>query len=347
MNPGTMLFIGTFFRNQQDILYVNDELIRHLEIDGWSTWHASQKKYKLLFLLDIVWTIISKRNRYQLAEVDVFSGPAFLWAEVAVNVLHWLKKPIILVLHGGNLPVFSQRYPNRMKKMLCLADRVVTPSAYLFEQLRKFRPDIKIIPNPINLENYTYRAREMPTPRLIWLRAFHEIYNPSLAPRVVHDLVALNPSIELTMVGPDKGDGSLQRMLAVAASLQIKDRIKVTGQVPRAEVPGLLDASDICINTTNVDNTPVSLIEAMAAGLCIVSTNVGGIPYLLDHGVDALLVPPDDPPAMAAAIQQILTNPHLAQTLSSNARRKAETFSWQVIFPLWKNLIAGLLKEME
>jgi glycosyltransferase involved in cell wall biosynthesis len=115
--------------------------------------------------------------------------------------------------------------------------------------------------------------------------------------------------------------------------------------VLRGDIPGWLDTADIFLNTTNIDNTPVSLIEAMAAGLCIVSTNVGGIPYLLEDGVDALLVPPGDPRAMANAIQRILTDPRLPQKLSSNARRKAEGFSWQVVYPMWENLISDLLLE--
>ena len=345
MTPKTILFISTFSRSHQDIPYINDELIQHLETHGWSTVRASSKTNKLLFLLDVVWTIISKRNRYHLAEVDVFSGPAFIWAEVAVQLLRWLKKPVILVLHGGNLPLFSKRHPGRVKRLLSLASRVVTPSAYLFEHLHHIRPDITILPNPIQLENYTFHPRLTPSPRLLWLRAFHEIYNPSLAPRVLHELVARNPGIELTMVGPDKGDGSLQRMLAVADSLQVRDKLKLTGQVPRADVPQWLAGSDIFINTTNIDNTPVSIIEAMAAGMCIVSTNVGGIPCLLEHGVDSLLVLPDDPPAMANAIQKILNDPPLAQTLSTNARRKAEGFSWQVIYPMWETLISQVLQE--
>ncbi len=62
--------------------------------------------------------------------------------------------------------------------------------------------------------------------------------------------------------------------------------------VEKSEVPAWLAKGDIFLNTTNVDNTPVSVIEAQAAGLCVVSTNVGGIPFLLENGKDALLVPP-------------------------------------------------------
>ncbi|HMV50604.1 MAG TPA: glycosyltransferase family 4 protein, partial [Blastocatellia bacterium] len=81
------------------------------------------------------------------------------------------------------------------------------------------------------------------------------------------------------------------------------------------------------------------VIEAMAGGLCIVSTNAGGLPYLLEDGEDALLVPPNDPGAMAAAVRRLLTEAGLAERLSRNARRKAESFDWSAVLPQWRTLL--------
>jgi glycosyltransferase involved in cell wall biosynthesis len=107
-------------------------------------------------------------------------------------------------------------------------------------------------------------------------------------------------------------------------------------------VPHWLQNGDIFINTTNYDNTPVSVLEAMACGLCIVSTNVGGLPFLLHDGMDALLVPPNDPAAMSTAIQRILTEPGLALTLSINGRKLVEQFDWQKVYPLWEDLFKNI-----
>ena len=127
-------------------------------------------------------------------------------------------------------------------------------------------------------------------------------------------------------------------------SLDVAHLVTVVGGIPRTEVPEWLNKGDILLNTTNYDNTPVSVIEAMACGLCIVSTDVGGIPYLLDHEVDALLVPPDDAPVMAAAVRRLLREPGLAQTLSHNARRKAEGFDWSFVLPQWEELFASIVQ---
>jgi glycosyltransferase involved in cell wall biosynthesis len=175
------------------------------------------------------------------------------------------------------------------------------------------------------------------------LRAFHEIYNPVLAPQVLALLSSRHPGACLTMVGPDKGDGSLQRTRKLAADISVLDRIEFPGQVDKGAVPGWLDRGDIFLNTANMDNTPVSVIEAMACGMCVVSTDVGGMPYLLEDGRDGLLVPPGDAEAMAAAVNRILLEPRLAERLSANARRKVEASDWSAVLPMWDKLLTSLL----
>lgn len=334
----SVLFIGNHFK-KEGFYYLSDELIHRLNKEAWVTYSTSRFQCKIFRLVNMLWTAFQKRKEYKVAEVDVFSGAAFFWGEQVTFLLDKLGKPIILTLHGGNLPDFAQKHPHRVTRVLDLATKVVTPSAYLYEKFRKIRPDIQVIPNPIEISKYPFRQRSTPTARVIWLRAFHEIYNPSLGPRVINELADNWPGIQLTMVGPDKGDGSLSRMLATADKLRVREMIKVSGAIPRDQVPLWLDENDIFINTTNIDNTPVSVIEAMACGLCIVSTNVGGLPYLLENGKDALLVPPNDSSSMANAINEILTHPTLAQKLSQNARRKAEYYSWEAIYPKWEKLL--------
>ena len=111
------------------------------------------------------------------------------------------------------------------------------------------------------------------------------------------------------------------------------------GPSSKDEIPKRLDQGDVFLNTTRVDNTPVSVLEAMACGLCIISTKVGGIPYLLDDEHDALLVPTDDASEMAKAVQRLITEDGLADRLSSNARRKAEQFDWSHVLPKWEKVL--------
>jgi glycosyltransferase involved in cell wall biosynthesis len=93
------------------------------------------------------------------------------------------------------------------------------------------------------------------------------------------------------------------------------------------------------LNTSTIDNAPVSVLEAMACGLDVISTNVGGIPFLLQHEHDALLVPPNDAAAMADSVRCLLSRPDLAERLSRNARAKTEQMDWPVILPQWEQLL--------
>jgi glycosyltransferase involved in cell wall biosynthesis len=203
------------------------------------------------------------------------------------------------------------------------------------------RTDIIQLPNAIDCQNYAFRLRQNAQPRLLWLRAFHRIYEPMLAPRVLERLSNAFPESRLTMIGKDKGDGSLAETRTAADRLGVLNRCDFLPAVPKQCVPEALQNGDIYLNTSTIDNAPVSVIEAAASGLCIVSTNVGGIPHLLTARRDALLVPPGDEDLMAESVREVLTVPGLAETLSSNARQTALQFDWQNVLPQWQDLIAA------
>jgi len=341
MKPG-LVFIGNYLDPSRHSPPIGIELASRLRARGWEVLLTSSYENRLLRLLDMVSTVFLKRDFYQVAQVDVFSGLAFFWAEFVCQALRVLKKPYVLTLHGGNLPVFADKWPWWVRNLLSSAVAVTAPSQYLFQKMRPYCCSLEFLPNPINLSAYSFQERKHVALCLVWLRAFHHIYNPSLAPRVLALLKEEFPDANLTMVGPDKGDGSLELTRKVAQDLGVQDGVEYLGSVPKANVPDVLQQGDIFINTTNVDNTPISVLEAMACGLCVVTTNVGGLPYLLEDGVDALLVPPDDPQAMANAIRRLLTEPGFSEKLSANARRKAEGFDWSMILPQWEKLFLEL-----
>jgi glycosyltransferase involved in cell wall biosynthesis len=313
-------------------------LAEKLQSRGWKVITTSAKVFQPLRLMDMVSAILLKQGHYSLAQIDVFSGKAFIFAQVCSFLLAHLDKPIVMTLHGGGLPDFARKHPKRLKRTLARATAVVSPSPYHQVELKQYRADIRLIPNPIDLSTLKYKHRAKPTANLVWVRSFHEIYNPSMAPRVLQQLAPDFQDIQLWMIGPDKGDGSLQRMLTLAEKLNVRHRIHIVGGLPHTEIPDWLSKGDIFINTTNFDTAPRCVLEAMAIGLCIVSTEVGGIPYLVEHEQEGLLVPPDDAPAMAAAIKRLLIEPNLGSKLSKNARIKAENYDWSQILTKWEAL---------
>jgi glycosyltransferase involved in cell wall biosynthesis len=153
------------------------------------------------------------------------------------------------------------------------------------------------------------------------------------------------PEATLTMVGPDKGDGSLDRLVELADRLGVSERLKLTGLVEKSRVPELLDESVVFLNTATIDNAPLSLMEAAACGLCIVTTNVGGIRHLWSDGKDAVLVPAGDVAAMAGGVLRVLRDREFAERISAAARRKAEALDWSETLPRWEELFTRVAAE--
>ena len=336
-----VLFIGAFPSPEAGHRGVCEDLALRLSDRGWDALVVSSLEGRIQRIADICRTAWLRRREYMVAHIDVYSGLAFAWAEVAALVVRRAGRPYILTLRGGNLPGFARRWPGRVRRLFARAAAITAPSRYLSEQMHGYRGDIRLLPNPVDIRGYEFRLRLKPAPRLVWLRAFHWIYNPGLAVDVAARLLAEYPNVQLVMVGRGKGDGSLQAVQERAATLGLSQRLILPGGVPKSAVSQWLNRGDIFLNTANVDNTPISVIEAMACGLCVVSTNAGGMPYLVEHEREGLLVPPNDAKAMAEAARRLLTDPALAERLSKGARARAEQHDWPMILPQWETLLAA------
>ncbi len=332
--PG-VLFVGNFLSTTSNPHYC-EELADRLAARGWPVLRTSTYVQRARRLADMLQTVWTRRHDYQVAHVDVFSGSAFMWAEIVCLELARLGKPYMLTLRGGLLDTFGRQWPRRMRRLLKSAALVSAPSEYLRHGCEHLLPNIQTIPNGIDADAYEFAPRTSARPRLIWVRAFHKTYNPVLAVDTLAAVHRRYPRATLHMIGADKHDGTMDAVLQRAREVGVFDRLALLGRVPKAGLPGYLADADIFINTTDVDNTPVSVLEAMAAGLCVVSTSVGGIPYLLSHERNALLVPPRDVSAMAGAIEHLIERPELAEKLSRAGHHKALECDWGSVLDRWE-----------
>ncbi|HQJ33018.1 MAG TPA: glycosyltransferase family 4 protein [Anaerolineaceae bacterium] len=341
----TIYIAGNFLSKSVGVRGAGEDLAEKLRMNGWKVITASTHPNRVRRLIDLLWTAWHHRNNYQVVAVEVYSDLAFRWAELLCTFLRSIKKSYILTLHGGKLPEFAQKNSGRFRKLLLSAKAVTTPSKYLQQELLGIHEKIIYLPNGIELSVYPSCRLDALEPNLIWLRAFHQIYNPELAIEVLNQVVGEYPDTTLTMIGPDKGDGSLSEVRQLIEKYNLTKSVSIMGAIPKDQVGQYLSKGNVFLNTTNYESFGVSVMEAAACGLCIVTTNAGELPFLWENKFDALIVPMNDSKAMADAVIRILTEPGLAQKLSTNARKKAENYDWSVILPQWEALFEKVLNH--
>lgn len=297
----------------------------------------SNKKNKFFRLLAMCLGVFKHRKATYLL-IDTYSTSNFYYALVVSQLARLFNLKYIPILHGGNLPI-------RLKNSLYLSGLIfknaafnVAPSNYLLQNFKSNGYKTVFIPNAIELKNYSFKLRKTIIPKLLWVRAFDEIYNPQMAIKVLALLKKTYPNASLCMVGPDK-DGSLTNVKMLSKELGIEKSVEFTGLLDKYKWIKKSEEFDVFINTTNIDNAPVSVIEAMALGLPVISTNVGGIPYLIDTEIEGILVEKNNETEMVNAIINLIENPIKAVNIANNARKKAANFESVFVKDQWQKLL--------
>jgi glycosyltransferase involved in cell wall biosynthesis len=316
--------------------------------DRFAEFHASvistsPVTNRYLRLADMVRTLVRRRRDVDVQCLEVYSGKSFVVEDIASRLAQRFGHRIVMWLHGGGMPEFMARFPDWMRRVLSRADVLVTPSRYLARSVQALGFEARVIPNALDVSEYPYRHRHRLRPRLFWMRTFHPVWNPSMAIRVLARLRRTVPDATLVMAGQDLG--SLDETRGLARSLGVAEAVRFPGFLDLGGKVKEGDWADLFINTNHVDNTPVAVAEACALGLPVVTTNIGGIPDLLRHGENGLLVADDDDDAMAAAVRRLLEDSRLAARISANNRALAESFSWDRVRPEWERLfreVAGV-----
>lgn len=338
MNPRKrLLYIGNKLAVHGKPPTAIDLLPEKLQEEGYSVISVSSKKGKISRGIDMLLFTIKNRNKVDLVLIDTYSTMNFYYAVLVAMLCRKFKLPYLPILHGGNLPNRLEESPRLSKKLFGKAHTNIAPSRYLQDQFQKHGiKNIRYIPNTLEIENYPFKSREVVTAKLLWVRSFSEIYNPLLALEIVEVLLKKGIDVSLCMVGPEK-DGSLKRCEKVASELILP--VTFTGMLQKPDWIALSKDYDVFINTTNFDNMPVSVMEAMALGLPVISTNVGGLPFLIDNSENGILVPPNDAPAFVDAIIELLNNPLKHGEITKNARVKVERFDWENVKHSWIKLL--------
>ena len=265
----------------------------------------------------------------------------FFWVTAPAILLTKIsRKKIILNARGGEAGVFFNKWKYVVKPLIKMTDLVVTPSGFLKEIFeRQLKIKAVIVPNIADIHQFMFIERQIFRPRLIVTRGLEEMYNVACVIRafkIVHDEM---PESTLAVVG----DGSQRTMLEnLTDSLGLKNAVRFHGFVEHRMIQKLYTENDIFVNASNVDNFPGTVLEAFASGLPVVSTNAGGIPYMVTHEKTGLLVGKNDHQAMAEQILRLMKDQNLASFLANNARKECQNYSDKTI----KNKLMQIMKRL-
>jgi len=283
--------------------------------------------------------LLARVRRYDIVHAFSPSYWAFLLGPVpAMLVARAYGRATLLNYHSGEAEDHLQNWRTAVP-LSRLANRIVVPSDYLREVFARFGLTAEAIHNFVDIDAIPFRERSNLQPVFLSNRNLEPLYNVECCIRAFARVQEQVPSASLVVAGYGSQRESLE---ALASSLGIRN-VRFTGRVSPAEMARLLNEADILLNSPDIDNMPLSLIEAQAAGLPIVSTSTGGIPYIVKDGESGLLVPPGDADGMARASLRLLTEPGLALRLARAARASClEQFTWAAVQDAWVRVYRDL-----
>ncbi|MDC0324452.1 glycosyltransferase family 4 protein [Akkermansiaceae bacterium] len=300
----------------------------------------SNKRNKILRLAHMLSGILAHRSSNPIIIIDTYSTLAFYFSYLSSILARVLNLKFIIYLHGGDFLTRVKKSKSLFEFMANNCEKILCPSEFI-ENIISQKVDkkkIEIIPNSIDLKKYPFSCRRNKIIKIFWLRAFHQIYNPFMALDVLERLLDEGWTVHLSMVGPDK-DGTLRLV-----EKEIKDRgldlyVDLYGKKSLDEWFHLSKEDSFFINTSSFDNMPVSVIEAMALGMCVISTNVGGIPFLVDDERTGFLVEENDSKAMAKIISNMQIDEEAYGKVTKSARENAAKYDWKNLKNKWIKIV--------
>lgn len=285
--------------------------------------------------------LIRELRRADVVHVFSASYSSFLLAPLpALIVARLFGKPVLLNYHSGEAEGhLRQSWIARTVLRRHVAMNVV-PSPFLRDVFKRFDIEAAVVFNTIDRRDFVYRARDLRCRplKLLSTRNFDSVYNVDCTLRAFARVQARFADATLTLVGSGPQEAALR---ALAAELGLTG-VRFVGRVAPQEIPAYCSLADIYIQTPAADNMPLSILEAFASGLPVVSTDVGGVPAVLTHGKHGLLAPDGDAEAIAAQVIDLVERPEYAKQLAAAAHASCAQYDWQNVRGSWLRLYRRL-----
>lgn len=301
-------------------------LQKYLRSEGHSAEIFSTKASVLRRLL-LPLQLLHETRGYDVLHIHCCSGWGFLPAVVGVTIGRHLGKRVVLTYHGGGGEKFFAKHTCLVKHYLLRTDANIVLSGFLANIFDKHHLPYTIIPNIIELDDSHYRQHDVLLPHFICTRAHEPLYNIPCILRAFGKVQSVLSEATLTLVG----DGSEhEKLIQLSQDLNLKN-ITFTGRVDNSAIYEYLDQADFMLSAPTVDNMPVSVLEAMNAGLLVISSNVGGVPYMIDDGETGLLFESDNSDQLAEKMLWAIENQSPCKEIITKAHREVGRYRWESV----------------
>jgi L-malate glycosyltransferase len=279
--------------------------------------------------------LLARVRRYDVIHIFSASYFSFLLApSPAILVSRLYGKRTVLNYRSGEAEDHLLRWRRTALPVIRMVDEIIVPSGYLVDIFKRFNLHARSIFNFVETERYRFRERTPLRPVFFSNRNFESLYNVACTLRAFALIQKRYRDARLVLAG----DGPLRSELeALAADLNLR-HLEFIGRVEQTRMHELYTAADIYLNSPEIDNMPGSIIEAFASGLPVVTTNAGGIPYIVTNGETGLMVERNDHEAMAAAAIRLLEDQALAAKVAGGAYEECRKYRWEAVREEWLGL---------
>lgn len=266
--------------------------------------------------------------QYDILHIHACSYRGILPAIFGIIAGKITRKKIIITYHGGEAAEYFAKHEKFVKKWLCKADQVIVLSGFLEEIFNRYAIPCVVIPNIIHLHPLASRQKSHEiAPRFISIRHLRPLYNIPCILKAYKVLLEQYPNATLDILG----QGDMRAELEQYVADNNLTGVRFIGQVPNDKIYDYFAQANIILSAPKADNMPVSLLEAMNAGLLVISSRVGGVPYMIEHGKTGLLFESDNAEDMAAKMLWALEQPEEVHTIITNAQADVQKYSWKNI----------------
>lgn len=284
-------------------------------------------------------TLLARVRKHDVIHIFSASYFSFLLAPTpAILISKLYGKRSVLNYRSGEAEDHLRRWRRTAIPMIRLVDAIAVPSHYLVDVFARFGLTARPIFNFVETDTFRFRRRNPLRPAFLSNRNLEPLYNVGCTLRAFALIKERFPQATLVVAGDGK---ERARLTALAEELGLKN-LSFAGRVPPDRMQELYDAADIYLNSPDIDNMPGSIIEAYASGLPVVTTNAGGIPYILTDEETGLMVQRDDHVAMARAAIRLLEDQALASKIIEAAHRECSKYNWHFVREEWLKLYQSL-----